>query len=219
MPFGESQSRVYVSIVDGQLAVRSSDADTKAVKRELKTGHIIYERRYKNVTGRLKEIGFRVNDFNGKKWDDLYLLIYDGQDHYQISMPFPGKFSLSVLRSIKNAPLEKNITFSPWTKTKSDGKISASLFMNPEGTKDSVPWYFTPDDPKGLPDLVPYTVPGSEETKWSDVERNKFFRSMIETEIAPKLRQLWESPLSQAATQPVITDPADIIEPVDDLPF
>lgn len=219
MPFGESQARVYVSIVDGLLAVRSSESDPKAVKRELKTGHTIYERRYKNVTGRLKEIGFRSNDFGGKKWDDLYLLIYDGQDHYQISMPFPGKYSLSVLRVIKNVDLAAEITFSPWTKTKADGKVSASLFLNPTGSKESVPWYFTKEDPKGLPELVPYTVPGSADTKWSDVERNKFFRNMIEADIAPRLQAVWAAPPISKVYVDTPTDPNEITDPVDDLPF
>lgn len=220
MPFGESQSRIYVSIVEGMLAVRSSESDAKAVKRELKTGHTIYENRYKFLSGKLKEIGFKTNDFNGKKWEDLYLLIFDGQDHFQLSMPFPGKYSISVLRVIKNVDLNSTITFTPWTKTIND-KVKAALFFNMQGTKESVPWYYTKDDPKGLPELVPYSVPGSTEQKWSDVERNKFFKQMIENDIVPELRKLWQSAPAAEALKPNTDMHSDIDAPdaVDDLPF
>lgn len=220
MPFGESQAKVFVSIIEGMFAVRSSEADTKAVKRELKNGTVVYERRYKTLTGKIKEIGFRTNDFNGKKWDDLYLLIYDGADHYQLSMPFPGKYSISVLRTIKNVDLHSNITFAPWTKTVND-KVKAALFFNLPGTKESVPWYYTKDLPNGLPELVPYTVPGSTEMKYSDVDRNKFFRSMIETDIAPKLRAIWyEQPgTAESVIPPVAAELPDLSGPDDDLPF
>lgn len=220
MGFGESQSRIFVSIVDGMLAVRSSEADAKAVKRETKTGAVVFERKYKFLTGRIKEIGFRTNDFNGKKWDDLSILIYDGTDHFYLSTPFPGKYSLSFLRAIKNADLSADIQFTPWTKTVND-KVKASLFLNVKGSKESVPWYYTKETPNGLPDLVPYTVPGSEETKYSDVNRNKFLRNMIETEIAPKLQQIWNERPPAQASSPVVNEPSfdDLPDATDDLPF
>lgn len=220
MPFGESQAKVYVTIFEGMLAVRSSESDSKAVKRELKTGHIIYERRYKSLTGRIKEIFFRTNDYNGKKWEELAILIYDGQDHYQLSMPFPGKYSLSFLRAIKNADLSKDIQFNPWTKTVND-KVKAALYMNQGNAKESIPWYFTMETPNGLPELVPYTVPGSEETKWSDVERNKFLKAMVEKELVPQLAAIWHSGAMPAAATmpPEVMDADGINEPGDDLPF
>lgn len=219
MAFGESMSKIYVSIVDGMLAVRSSESDAKAVKRETKTGQVIFERKYKNLEGRIKEVGFRTNDYNGKKWEELFVLVHDGQDHYQLGMPFPGKYSLSFLRAVKNVDLKATISFNPWSKTV-DGKVKAVLYMNIKGAAESVPWYYTKDTPNGLPDLVPYTVPGSDETKYSDVERNKFFRSMIETDIAPKLRAIWND--QPAATESFIPPPPDVNDlpdATDDLPF
>ena len=187
MGFSNPQSRIYVTIQDGQFAVRSSESDPKAVKRETKTGSLVWECRYKALSGRITDLYFKNNDFNGKKWEDLVMVIDDGQDLYQLSMPFPGKFSLSILRSIKNAPLDQVISFNPWTKVK-DGKTKAALFMNLPGKKESVPWYYTVEAPNGLPELVPYSIPGDAETKWSDVERNKFLRAMVEGEIQPLLR-------------------------------
>lgn len=220
MGFGESQSKIYVTIVDGMLAVRSSESDAKAVKRETKSGQVVFERKYKNLSGRIKDIGFRSNDFGGKKWDDLVILIDDGKEHFQLSTPFPGKYSVSFLRCIKNVDLKATITFNPWTKTV-DGKVKAALFLNMPGVKESVPWYYTQDNPNDLPDLKPYTIPGSTETKYSDVERNKFLREMIENDIAPKLREIWYQKTPAAASHepepPGISDLPD--DPNDDLPF
>jgi hypothetical protein len=216
MPFGESQSKIYVSIVDGQLAVRCTESDPKAVKRELSNGTTIFERRYRNYTGRIKEIGFRNQEHNTKKWEELFIIINDGQDLVQLQMPFPGKYSNSLLRAIKNADLAKEMTFSPWTKTVND-KVKACLYINQAGKKESVAWFYTQENPNGLPDLVPYTVPGSSETKYSDVERNKFLRNMVETEIAPALQKIWST--AQAIDPVIHPDPVEIIDPVDDLPF
>lgn len=219
MPFIENQTRIYVSIVDGMFAVRSSESDTKAVKRELKTGHTIWERRYKSLEGRLKEISFKINDYMGKKWEDLNLLVFDGSDHYQISMPFPGKYSNSFLRVVKNIPLDSNIILNPWTKMVGD-KTKAALFINIPGTKESVPWYYTKEDPKGMPELVQYTIPGSDEIKYSDVNRNNFLRHVINEEIAPRLREIWSSPIPPAATTNFTEAPVDLPDgPDDDLPF
>jgi len=223
MPFGDSQSKVYVSIIDGMLAVRSSESDAKAVKRELKNGTVIYERRYKTLEGKLKDVFFKSNDFGGKKWDDLVLLIFDGTDHYQLSMVFPGKYSNSVLNTIKNVDFNSTIIFSPWTKTVND-KVKAALFFNIPGQKNSVPWYFTKDTPNGLPELVPYTVPGSNDTKWSDVDRNKFYKHMIEHDIRPTLQKVWHSPVASEARREEVIEPLDTFtssdpEAIDDLPF
>jgi len=69
--------------------------------------------------------------------------------------------------------------------------------------------------------LVPYNVPGSTEQKWSDVERNKFFKQMIENDITPELRKLWQSAPAPEALKPNAELHGDIDAPdaVDDLPF
>ena len=222
MGFSNPQTKIYVTIQEGIFAVRSSESDPKAVKRETKSGSTIWECRYKQLSGRISDLYFKQNDFNGKKWEDLVMVINDGADLYQLSMPFPGKFSLSVLRAIKNAPLDQVISFNPWTKIK-DGKTKAALFMNPIGSKDSIPWYFGMNEQaNGLPDLVPYTVPGDAETKWSDVNRNKFLRNMVEQDIQPILRS--QNPVhipieASNASMATVTD-IQVAEPFDDdLPF
>jgi hypothetical protein len=221
MGFGESISRIYVSIVDGKFAVRSSESDPKAVKRELKSGHIIYERRYQTLEGKLKEVSFRKSDFNGKQWEELHLLLSDGADNYQVQMVFPGRYANSFLRAVKNVNFKENIILSPWQKIV-DGKTKQAMYINQKSLADSVPWYYgvTPETANGLPALVPYSVPGSTEQKYSDIDRNNFFKEMIERDINPVLRQESGSaaPLEARTAQPIL-DAESITEPIDDLPF
>lgn len=217
MPFTESLSKVYVSIVDGKFAVRSSESDPKAVKRELKTGKTIYERYHGALAGKIKEINFKNQDFNGKQWEELQVLMFDGTDHYLVQMPFPSNYSNSFLRAIKNADLTKDVSLSPWRKVVND-KVKSALYINQGG--DSIQWYFgtTPETKNGLPDLVPYTIPGSKDVKYSDVDRSNFFRDFIAFEISPALRELWNKDSSTPAESKV---PAteEVPEPGDDLPF
>jgi hypothetical protein len=225
MGFGETTQKTYVTILDGKLAVRSDQANPKAVKRTTKAGKDVYELLYPSFTGRLKDVYFKDREHENKKWEELHLLIFDDIDHVLIQIPFPSRYSNSFLRAIKNADLQKPMTLNPWYKVVGD-KTKAAIYINQDG--DPVEWYYgaTPETANGLPALVPYSVPGDSEIKYSDVERNKFIKNMVENELRPALKTLWNNrpPVTAAANAAHIEPPDDIepgsiTEPVDDLPF
>lgn len=218
MAFQENVNKVYVTIVDGLFAIRSSEADPKAKKRVRKDNSEVWELLFKSYTGTLTEITFRNQDLNGKKWEEMHLHMKDGAENIQIQMPFPSKYANSFLRALPNVDFTAPMKITAWQKIVNDKRKQALFINQPVDSQQSVPWFYTQENPNGLPDLVPYTVPGSSDVKYSDVERNKFFKEMVTNKINPILKQsINYTPVSN--TIPDAEEPDDITEPVDDLPF
>ena len=99
-----------------------------------------------------------------------------------------------------NIDVTKHIEFAPWMK-EIDGKKKTMLYLKHEGEKDNIAWYWTKENPQGLPDMKKIRVKGTD--VWDDSERQDYFENYMNETFSKKL----ETPTKQEVSNS------------DDLPF
>ena len=162
----------YLSVADGNLVRQHKQANERTAERLTKTGKLVFEERFKDLTAKLDGITTRENDY-GKQWQ---LRFQDGGDYYVISLPYSSRYASSFLKALPNIDLSKEIRFMPWAmKDKMDAtKTITGITLYQDGEK--IAPYYTKEDPKGLPQMVKIKVKGKEQ--WDDSDMMTFLEEM-----------------------------------------
>lgn len=162
----------YLSVADGNLVRQHKQANAQTTERLTKTGKLVYEERFKDLTAKLDGITTRENDY-GKQWQ---LKFQDGGDYYVISLPYSSRYASSFLKVLPNIDLSQEIRFMPWAmKDKMDAtKTITGITLYQNGEK--IAPYYTKEDPKGLPQMVKIKVKGKEQ--WDDSDMMSYLENM-----------------------------------------
>lgn len=162
----------YLSVADGNLVRQHKQANAQTTERITKTGKLVFEERFKDLTAKLDGISTRENDY-GKQWQ---LRFQDGGDYYVISLPYSSRYASSFLKVLPNLDLSKEVRFMPWAmKDKLDAtKTITGITLYQDGEKLAP--YYTKDDPKGLPQMVKIKVKGKEQ--WDDSDMMSYLENM-----------------------------------------
>ncbi len=194
--------RTYLSITDGRVALRCNEDTPKAVKYTSKEGNVRYELHYPSVTGLITDIKVR----DGKYGEELCVEMNDGKEVFELQMKLDSRYASGFFMVLPSIDLSKEVTLTPWMKVV-DGKKKTNLYVTHKGEQESIEWFYTKDNPKGLPDLEVRTNRKGEKEYSSDA-RISFFLEHLETVIKPAL---------QAVNKPLTSDLASDFE--DDIPF
>lgn len=119
---GLTNDVIYVNIIEGKFAQRTNAEDPQAKERTNKAGEVVYERLYRNLTGKLIKLYTQVNKDFGKSW--LFILD-DGKDIYQLRVPFTGRLPEGFLLRIPNIVINLPVKFSIFTDP--EGKVVTYL--------------------------------------------------------------------------------------------
>lgn len=162
----------YLSVADGNLVRQHKQANERTAERLTKTGKLVFEERFKDLTAKLDGITTRENDY-GKQWQ---LRFQDGGDYYVISLPYSSRYASSFLKALPNIDLSKEVRFMPWAmKDKNDPtKTVTGITLYQDGEK--IAPYYTKEDPKGLPQMVKIKVKGKEQ--WDDSDMMSYLENM-----------------------------------------
>lgn len=162
----------YLSVADGNLVRQHKQATERTTERITKTGKLVFEEKFKDLTGKLTNLDTRENDY-GKQWQ---LTFKDGEDTYIVSLPFSSRYASSFLKALPNLQLGKEVRFMPWAmKDKLDAtKTITGITLYQEGNK-LAPAY-TKEEPNGLPQMVKIKVKGKEQ--WDDSAMMEFLEQM-----------------------------------------
>ena len=168
----------YLSVSDGNLVRQHKTANDRTTERVTKTGKLVFEERFKDLTGMITNVNTRENDY-GKQWQ---LTFTDGPDTYIVSMPFSSRYASSFLKAVPNIDATKPLRFMPWAmKDKNDvSKTVTGVTMYQDGNK--IAPAFTRDEPNGLPQMEKIKVKGKEQ--WDDSAMMEFLEQMIYKEFA-----------------------------------
>jgi hypothetical protein len=163
----------YLSVSDGNLTRQHKQANDRTTERVTKTGKLVFEERFKDLTGMITNVNTRENDY-GKQWQ---LTFEDGGDTYIVSMPFSSRYASSFLKAVPNIDASKPIRFMPWAmKDKNDvSKTVTGITMYQDGNK--IAPAFTRDEPNGLPQMEKIKVKGKEQ--WDDSLMMEFLEQMV----------------------------------------
>jgi hypothetical protein len=162
----------YLSVADGNLVRQHKQANAQTTERLTKTGKLVFEERFKDLTAKLDGIATKENDY-GKQWQ---IKFQDQGDFYIVSLPYSSRYASSFLKVLPNIDLSKEIRFMPWAmKDKNDlTKTITGITMYQDGEKLAP--YYTKEDPKGLPQMVKIKVKGKEQ--WDDSDMMSYLEDM-----------------------------------------
>jgi len=174
----QSESVVFLGIANGKIVRQFKQPTEKSTSRVNKMGREVHEEFYDSLTGILKDVSTKESEY-GKFW--VVKMESDGV-LYQIEMNYSGGYAASFLKTIPNADLTKEFTITPKLTIEGDKKKSV-LFVNQ--MQKGLKWFFTRDNPNGMPELAKIKVKGKD--TWDDSDRMEFLENYMKTEILPKL--------------------------------
>jgi hypothetical protein len=175
----EQSNAIFLSITNGQIC-RKVPAPTKTSKERVnKNGKTVHEEYCKGWKGRITAVTVRDHPEFGKFWN---ITLTDDQGDAILQMNYSSGYSAAFLKMLPNVDLSSDVVITPNLKKEGD-KNKTSLFITQHGVP--VKWYYTKDDPKGLPPLKKIKVKGKD--TWDDSDIMEFLENMVNTEIVPKL--------------------------------
>jgi hypothetical protein len=162
----------YLSVADGNLVRQHKQATERTTERLTKTGKLVFEERFKDLTAKLENITTRTNDY-GTQWQ---LEFTDGDATYIVSLPYSSRYSSSFLKALPNVDVSKELRFMPWAmKDKQDAtKTITGVTLYQDGEK--IAPAYTKENPNGLPQMVKIKVKGKEQ--WDDSDMMQFLEQM-----------------------------------------
>lgn len=162
----------YLSVSDGNLVRQHKTANERTTERVTKTGKLVFEERFKDLTATLVNINTRENDY-GKQWQ---LEFKDGDATYIVSMPYSSRYASSFLKALPNVNISEPLRFMPWAmKDKNDpSKTVTGVTMYQFDLK--IPPAYTKENPNGLPQMEKIKVKGKEQ--WDDSLLMEFLEQM-----------------------------------------
>lgn len=197
MALGVATNKIFLSVADGKIVQKVTDATPGSIPRTKKDGAIVYEMRYANITGILIGISTRTNTYQGKEIKEWQFDINDGSDNYQVQMMFDSKYATSLLFALANpaVDLAKPITITPWMKVVDDKKKTSCYLKQGETAID---WFFTRDNPNGMPELKEVIFQGKKQ--WDGYDRMVFLENYVNNMIKPRLNNPFAVTPQAAAT-------------------
>ena len=152
----------YLSVSDGNLVRQHKTANERTTERVTKTGKLVYEERFKDLTATLVNISTRENHY-GKQWQ---LEFKDGDATYIVSMPYSSRYASSFLKALPNINISEPLRFMPWAmKDKNDPSKTVTGVTMYQSNEKIAP-AFTKENPNGLPQMEKIKVKGKEQ--WDD---------------------------------------------------
>lgn len=170
---------IYLTISNGKLCRRVLQPTKTSVTRTNKAGKIVHEEFYKGWKGRITGIAVREHKEFGKFWN---VIITDEAGDAIIQMNYSSGYSSAFLKTLPNIDLKSDIVFTPNMKEEGDKK-KTTVFITQHG--QPVKWFYTKDEPNGLPQLKQVKVKGK--ITWDDSDCSEFLEKMVNEKIVPAL--------------------------------
>jgi len=160
-------SKVFLSISNGKLVRSYKEKVEGSVSRVNKAGREVHEMFYDSLEGIIKSVDTKDGDY-GKF---LVVNVESNGVNYQLEMNYSSGYSASFLKTLPNVTLESRVTITPKLTIEGDKKKSV-IFLNQNG---GLKWFFTKDNPNGMPDLTKVKIKGKE--TWDDSDRMEFLEN------------------------------------------
>lgn len=184
MGLGSQGNRIYLSVAEGKI-IQKVDKDTPgAISYEKEDKSVIYQLKHTYIEGFLTDINVTEKEFNGKKIKQWNLDIADGGTNYQLQMSYSSGYASSMLKALLSPEMDFNlpVKLTPWARVVNNKK-KTSVYVSQNG--EDIKWYFTKDEPNGLPPMKQVEYKG--ELKWDDFDMMTWFEAQVKAKIVPNL--------------------------------
>lgn len=204
---GDSEKKIYVTIVEGRFAVSVPESDSKGSEFVTKEGKKKFYRYYKDLTGRIDSIIYVNPPAEHPTWSASWILnMHDADENYSVTMPVGSGYANSFFCILPNIDKQLAITLQPSMKDETyEGKTKTkrSIFVKQNGSW--LKWFYSGAD-SGLP-VIEKIVKKSGDVEYDDFERTEFFK-----ELAAKFNK------EETTKETIHHEPVPQV-PDDDLPF
>ena len=222
MGLNNNQNKTFLGLREGKILKKVVAGTPDAVNYPTDAGEARWYLTFSSLTGYIT--GFRTKDGWKENTIDLCVEITDAGEVFELQMQVGGGNFNSFVKALPNVDLAKEVTLSPKFEVV-DNKKQTTLFINQGGK--AVKFYFTKDNPNGMPDAEKITNSKGEIKGWDFADQQQFLLSYLEKEIKPKLTHRALLPKTElekemntkteVSTEPHSHTPSDDVD--DDLPF
>lgn len=184
MGLGQTGNKIYLNVAEGKIIQKVDEKTPGAVSFTKEDKSVIYQLKHSYIEGFLTGITVISKEFNGKSIKQWALDIEDGSSVYQLQLPYSSGYAASMLKALLNPVMDFNlpVKFTPWAKVVNDKK-KTSIYVRQK--EEDIPWYFTKDEPNGLPPMKQVEFKG--EKKWDDYDMMQFLEAQVKAKIVPQL--------------------------------
>lgn len=179
MAAGNNSNAIYYSIANGKICRQVKSESAHSVTRVNKNGKTVHEEFYDFLDGVITDIQTKDNEF-GKFW---MITLQDIDSTQILQMNYSSGYSAAFLKMLPNVDLNSKVKITPKITMEGEKK-KTSLFINQHGI--AIKWFFTKDDPAGLPPLQQKKVKGK--VVWDDSDTMEFLEKMVNEKIKPFLK-------------------------------
>lgn len=177
-------SKVFLSISNGKLVRSFKEKTDGAVSRVNKAGREVYEMFYDSLEGTITGVDTKDGEY-GKF---LIIKVESNGVNYQLETNYSSGYSSSFLKTLPNVKLDQRVAITPKLTIEGDKKKSV-IFLNQNG---GIKWFFSRENPNGMPDLTKVKIKGKE--TWDDSDRMEFLENYAKSLFGNKSVQEEEAP-------------------------
>ena len=159
---------IFLQIADGKIVRQHKESTPETTQRTTKTGKVVHEEFFKDLTGYIRNILTKENDY-GKQWQISFA---DSEDLYVVSMPYSSRYAASFLKALPNVDAKEPVRFMPWSMIDKNDPMKKITGITMYQNDVKVLAAFTKEDPNGLPQMKKIKIKGKEQ--WDDSEQNEF---------------------------------------------
>lgn len=198
MAAGNSTNAIFYGISNGKIVRQFPTKSEGTIERVNKAGKTVHEKFYDYLDGKILDISVKEHEEYGKFWVVTLQDTESGESQI-LQFNYSSGYANGFLKALPNVDLTSKVKISPSAKKEGD-KTKTTIFINQHGS--AVKWYFTKDNPNGMPQLKKIKVKGKD--TWDDSDVMEFLEKMVKEEIVPKLKK---TPV--AVTAPVAEEDYD----------
>ena len=165
-------STIYLSVADGYLVRSYKEANANTTERVTKTGKLVYEEKFKDLTALLISGETKENDY-GKQW--AFKFINEGVT-YIVNISYSSRYASSFLKALPNIDLSIPVKFMPWSMVDKNDSLKKITGITCYQNGNKIAPAFTKDNPNGLPEMKQIKVKGK--VTWDDSDMTEFLENM-----------------------------------------
>lgn len=172
----------YLQIWDGSICQKSNEP-REGFERHEKDNKVFYVKKYPGFDGFISDIVWFDREISGgKRIKGWSIVIKDGEETYQLSMPLNSAATNVFMNVAGNIDFAQKVSFSAWKDV--EGK-TAFLLRQPNRTGDTVKRCHTKDNPNGMPQATF----NERRREWDFTAVEDFLLDKMETEVIPRCKK------------------------------
>lgn len=175
--------KIYINTFQGKFSIKANEGQEGSTTRTNKSGKVVHEIHFNTLKDVVLEgIQKRISEEYGDNWE-IFLADNNSDERYCLNLPYSGRVPNGLLLRLPELELDKPFTLRIYWHQEDE---RASLVAYQHGEK--LPYHWTKEEPKGLPDLEKIMVNGKE--TWDSTKRMAYLESYIAEQVNPKLNTL-----------------------------